>query len=141
MYIEQIDNKNFNWFLYLPIPVFFMGIMIVNYITTADVDVNQIMEEMITRLGTNVTFALLVSPLSIACLVLLFWVKFIHGQSIRSLTTSRKKIDWRRVVFSFLLWAFFSIASFYILYEKSPENFVWNFNKKSLKQFQNKIFY
>lgn len=128
MYIEQIDNKNFNWFLYLPIPVFFMGIMIVNYITTADVDVNQIMEEMITRLGTNVTFALLVSPLSIACLVLLFWVKFIHNQTILSLTTSRKKVDWNRVFFSFSLWGGFTVVSTLVLYYLAPENFTINFN-------------
>ena len=128
MYIEQIDNKNFNWFLYLPIPVFFMGIMIVNYITTADVDVNQIMEEMITRLGTNVTFALLVSPLSIACLVLLFWVKFIHNQTILSLTTSRKKVDWNRVFFSFSVWGAFTLVSTLILYYMAPENFVLNFD-------------
>jgi uncharacterized protein len=128
MYIEQIDNKNFNWFLYLPIPVFFMGIMIVNYITTADVDVNQIMEEMITRLGTNITFALLVSPLSIACLVLLFWVKFIHNQTILSLTTSRKKVDWNRVFFSFSVWGAFTLVSTLILYYMAPENFVLNFD-------------
>jgi len=128
MYIEQIDNKNFNWFLYLPIPVFFMGLMIVNYITTTDVDVNQIMEEMIARLGTNVTFALLVSPLSIACLVLLFWVKFIHNQTILSLTTSRKKVDWNRVFFSFSVWGGFTVVSTLVLYYLAPENFTINFN-------------
>lgn len=128
MYIEQIDNKNFNWFLYLPIPVFFMGLMIVNFITTADVDVNQIMEEMINRLGTNITFAILVSPLSIACLVLLFWVKFIHNQSILSLTTSRKKVDWNRVFFSFSLWGGFTLVSTLVIYFLAPENFILNFD-------------
>ena len=128
MYIEQIDNKNFNWFLYLPIPVFFMGLMIVNFITTADVDVNQIMEEMINRLGTNITFAILVSPLSIACLVLLFWVKFIHNQTILSLTTSRKKVDWNRVFFSFSLWGGFTLVSTLVIYFLAPENFILNFD-------------
>lgn len=128
MYIEQIDNKNFNWFLYLPIPVFFMGLMIVNFITTAGVDVNQIMKEMINRLGTNITFAILVSPLSIACLVLLFWVKFIHNQTILSLTTSRKKVDWNRVFFSFSLWGGFTLVSTIVIYFLAPENFILNFD-------------
>lgn len=128
MYIEQVQGKNFNWFLYLPIPVFFIGLMVLNYITTADINVSEVMQDMIDRFGTNITFAVLVSPLSIACLVLLFWVKYIHNQSIRSLTTARKKVDWNRVFFSFAVWTVFTIASTLIVYYLSPESLEINFN-------------
>jgi membrane protease YdiL (CAAX protease family) len=128
MYIEQVQGKNFNWFLYLPIPLFFIALMVVNYITTLDVDVNLIMQQMIDQFGNNITFALLVSPLSIACLVLLFWVKYIHNQSIRSLTTSRKQVDWHRIFFSFIIWGSFTIASTLLVYFVSPENFTFNFD-------------
>lgn len=128
MYIEQVQGKNFNWYLYLPIPSFFIVLMIFNYFATVDVNVNQVMQQTIDQFGTNVTFAILISPLSIACLVLLFWVKYIHNQSILSLTTARKKVDWKRVFFSFAVWGVFSIASTLILFYLSPENFVINFN-------------
>lgn len=128
MYIEQVQGKNFNWFLYLPIPLFFIALMVVNYITTVDVDVNLIMQQMIDQFGTNLTFAFLVSPLSIACLVLLFWVKFIHNQSIRSLTTSRKEVDWHRIFFSFVVWGSFTVATTLLVYFIKPENFIVNFN-------------
>ncbi|PAM94892.1 CPBP family intramembrane metalloprotease domain-containing protein [Flavobacterium sp. IR1] len=75
----------------------------------------------------NLTLFLVMISFVFALAGVYFVVKHLHDQTFLSITTSRKKIDWRRVVFSFLLWAFFSIASFYILYEKSPENFVWNF--------------
>jgi membrane protease YdiL (CAAX protease family) len=44
-----------------------------------------------------------------------------------SITTSRSKVDWKRIWFSFFLWAFFSLLSFLFVYLRSPEQFVWNF--------------
>lgn len=128
MYIEQVQGKNFNWFLYLPIPLVLIGIMIINYFFSKGVDVNQVIQKTIDEYGTNLTFVLIIIPLSIACLVLLFWVKYIHNQSIRSLTTSRKKVDWNRIFFSFSVWGFFTLASTMIIYFISPENFTINFD-------------
>ena len=128
MYIEQVNTKRFNFLLYLPIPVFFIGLMIANYFSTQDMDVDVMMKQIIDQFGANVTFVILIAPLSIACLFLLFWVKFAHQQSIRSLTTSRKKIDWNRILFSFTVWGLFSIISIGILYYLTPENFVYNFD-------------
>lgn len=128
MYIEQVQGKNFNWFLYLPIPLLFIGIMILNFIFSAGVDVNQVMQKTIDQYGRNLTFVILIVPLSIACLILLFWVKFIHNQSIRSLTTARKKVDWARVFFSFSVWGGFTLVSTLLMYYLAPENFTLNFD-------------
>jgi len=127
MYIEQIQGKNFNWFLYLPIPLLFIGIMIFNFFFSADVDVNQVMQQSIDKFGRNLTFVMIITPLSIACLVLFFWVKFIHNQSILSLTTARKKVDWNRIFFSFSVWGGFTLISTLVLYYLAPENFTINF--------------
>ena len=127
MYIEQIQGKNFYWFLYLPIPFLFIGIMIFNFFFSADVDVNQIMQQSIDKFGRNLTFVMIIIPLSIACLVLFFWVKFIHNQSILSLTTTRKKVDWNRIFFSFSVWGGFTLVSTLVLYYLAPENFTINF--------------
>lgn len=128
MYIEQINTKRFNFLLYLPIPVFFIILMVVNYFSTQEMDVDVMMKQIIEQFGVNVTFVLLIAPLSFACLFLLFWVKFAHQQSIRSLTTSRKKVDWNRILFSFTVWGLFSIISTGILYYLTPESFVFNFD-------------
>lgn len=128
MYIEQINTKRFNFLLYLPIPVFFIGLMIVNYFSTKEMDVEVMMKQIIEQFGVNITFVILIAPLSFACLFLLFWVKFAHQQSLRSLTTARKKVDWNRIFFSFTVWSVFSIASVGFLYYSSPENFVINFD-------------
>lgn len=128
MYIDQINNKKFNFILYLPIPLVFLGLIVVNFFATEDMNVEEMMQMMINQLGTNLTFAIMVGQLAVCCVILLFWVKFIHGQSIRSLTTSRKKIDWKRIFFSFTIWGIFVIVSTLILYFLSPESFVINFD-------------
>lgn len=128
MYIDQINTKKFNFILYLPIPLVFLGLIVVNYFATADVNVDEMMQMMINELGTNLTFAIMVGQLAFCCVLLLLWVKFIHGQSIRSLTTSRKKVDWKRIFFSFSVWGLFTIVTTLIFYFLSPESFVINFN-------------
>ena len=127
MYIEQLKNSRFNGWLYLPIPVGFIGLMVLNFFATQGMDVEQMMHNMIDQLGTNITFVLMVGPLSFACLFLLFWVKFVHGQGIRSLTTSREKVDWKRIFFSFGLWSAITIVMILIAYAMTPEDFVYNF--------------
>lgn len=128
MYIEQVNNKKFNKILYLPIPLVFLGIFFYNYIKTLDVNTEELLQMIIDKFGTNLTFALMIGQLAFCCLVLLLWVKFIHGQSITSLTTSREKIDWKRVFFSFSVWGGFTAITTLILYWLSPESFVINFD-------------
>ena len=128
MFIEQLKNKNFQAILYLPIPLCFLGLIVVNYIMSQGVDVNELMHKTIEQFGSNLTFFLSVVPLSVGCLVIWFWVKFVHCQSITSLTTSRKSIDWSRIFFSFGLWTFVSLVLTGIGYYFAPENFVMNFN-------------
>lgn len=127
MYIEQIKNKNFNFILYLPVLLGFFGLMMANYFMTQDMNTSDLMRQMIAHWGTNITFVFVILPLSLMCIGLLFWVKFIHRQSIRSLTTARKKVDWSRILFSFVLWALISIVLTLIAYFTAPDNFVINF--------------
>ena len=128
MYIDQINTSKFNFILYLPIPLIFLSLIVMNYFATVDVNVDELMQMMISEFGTNLTFAIIVGQLAVCCVILLFWVKFIHGQSIRSLTTSRKKVDWKRIFFSFTVWGIFTIFTTLLLYFLSPESFVVNFD-------------
>ncbi len=127
MYIQQINNKKFNLLLYLPFPLAFLVIILFNYVSTKDVNVEELMQIMIQNFGFNFTFVALVAPLSIACLALLFWVKFVHQQSIRTLTTSRAKVDWNRILFSFTVWSLITMVLVFLSYIMAPEDFVYNF--------------
>ncbi|WP_149206547.1 CPBP family intramembrane glutamic endopeptidase [Flavobacterium johnsoniae] len=75
----------------------------------------------------NLTLFLVMISFLFAFAGIYFVVKYLHNQTLLSVTTSRAKVDWGRIAFSFLLWAFFSIISFSVLYFQSPEEFVWNF--------------
>lgn len=127
MYIEQLKLKKKDLLLYLPLPVLFFAFMIFNYYSTQGVDTEALIHNLIDTIGVNITFVLLVGPLSAMCLGLLFWVKFVHGQSLRSFTTSRPKVDWKRIFFSFFLWATFLVATILISYYNNPENYIYNF--------------
>ena len=128
MYIEQLKNKKYSLGSYIPIPLGFILLMLVNFLMSDGVDTNEVIQQTIKMIGINLTFVMLVGPLAFGLLIVLFWVKFVQGQSITCLTTSRQKIDWKRIFFSFFLWG--SITSLMILglYFTQPENFVWNFN-------------
>ena len=130
MYIEQLKSKKVNLFSYLPIPLGFILLMLFNFLMSEGVDTNEVIQQTIKMIGVNLTFVALVGPLAFGLLIVLFWVKFVQGQSITSLTTSRTKIDWKRVFFSFFLWGSITTLMILGLYFTQPENFVWNFNPK-----------
>lgn len=75
----------------------------------------------------NLTLFLVMISFVFAMAGIYFVVKYLHHQTLLSVTTSRSKVDWKRITFSFLIWSLFSIISFLVLYFQSPEEFVWNF--------------
>ena len=105
MYIEQLARKKTSLLIYLPLPLCFFALIIFNYISSQGVDSEVLIHNIIEKIGVNAAFVLLVGPLSALCLGLLFWVKYAHQQSIKSLTTSRNKVDWKRIFFSFFIFA------------------------------------
>ena len=127
-YIEQLDQPKFNGWLYLPFSVGFFLLMTFNYIGSKDVDVNNVIQTMNEQFGKNISFLLMVIPLSIACLFLLFWVKFLHQQTLTSFTTSRKKIDWKRILFSFSIWGGLTILMLLIDFTMHPDNYEIQFD-------------
>ena len=75
----------------------------------------------------NLTLLLVMISFAFAFAGIYFVVKYLHNQTLLSITTARKKVDWNRIIFSFVLWSVFSALSFLALYMQSPEHFVWNF--------------
>lgn len=129
MFIEQVYNKRFDFVKYLPIPIIFFLIMLLNFVAllVIDIDVKKIMQDEIARKGANRVLVETMAPLVIFFFILLLWVKFINKQSIRSLTTARSQVDWKRIFFSFGLWSVVTIAMTAVTYFAAPEHFEINF--------------
>ena len=139
MYIKQVFKVENDWWLYL------IGVIIVVISSLIgsiphtialfccifrNADMNSIQEDpyaLISLIDSNLNLFLMLLSFAIGLLALLFVVKFIHKQTINSLTTSRKKIDWRRFWFSFILWGFVTVIFIVIEFLASPENYVLNF--------------
>ncbi len=135
MYIEQLQKFKVNLWTYAVIPCLFLALMVVNYISSEGVDTNKIMKEMIKKAGVNGTFVILVAPLSFMLFIVLFYNKFIQNNTLRIVTTSRPKIDWSRVFFSFGLWGCITILTTIIGYYSAPEDFVIQFNLEKFAVF------
>ncbi len=129
MFIAQGYKSKYSFWKYLVIPGTFIGMMIFQYflIDFLNIDVNSIIQSEIEKKGSNQFLFESLLTFAFALGVLFFLVKYIHNQSIKSLTTSREKIDWKRVFFAFSLWATVTIVMVIIDYQMSPENYVWNF--------------
>lgn len=78
-------------------------------------------------LDSNLTLFLLMVASAAAIGGLYVAVRFLHRQAFHTIVTSRARFDWKRALFSFLLWAVFSVVSAMASYFASPENFVFNF--------------
>lgn len=117
-YIQQAYKGKTEVWMFLLTAFLISLIFIVNfilYLITSPEDL-QAAYDMMKDIPANLNLILNLIPF-IGLLVLLFvFVKFLHQRSILSLTTSRKKIDWSRIAFSFFLIIFLSIGSFAIAY-------------------------
>jgi uncharacterized protein len=83
--------------------------------------------QMMTYLEPNITLFLIMLTFVFGLLGIYIVIKNLHKQTVLSITTSRKTMDWSRFWFSFLLWGSFTTVSTLIMYYESPESFVMNF--------------
>lgn len=130
MFINQlIKTKRVNLFLYLPIPVLFCTLMFMNYVVIKlmKLDVNTIIKHEIEQNGATRFFIDSMIPFIVGLIFLFLWVKYVHKQTLISLTTSRPKVDWNRIIFSFTIWSLFTIVSTLLLFYTNPNGFVLNF--------------
>ena len=80
-----------------------------------------------SHLDSNLTLLLFLIPSLIAFFGFLFVIKYIHKQSLKSVTTVRKHIDVKRIIFGFSFWGILSVLVFGASLIISPENYQWNF--------------
>ncbi|MBW2962047.1 CPBP family intramembrane glutamic endopeptidase [Mesonia aestuariivivens] len=117
------------WKYILP-PLGFLGLMAINYlaIQLLQVDVGQVMQQEVAKKGANRVVLESLIPFVVFLGLLFLWVKLVHKQTLKSLTTTRKKIDWKRILFSFFMISVFTVVMTFIDYKSNPENYLYNFN-------------
>ena len=140
MYIARAFNALHEWWRYLIglIIIFIawqligmipLGIPIgIHMVKTGEMptDISRISE----ILGSNLFLFLMLLSFAIGLIGLFFSTKVLHKQSLIELTTSRKKIDWKRFWFVFVFWGVISSGLVFLDYYLSPEEYVFNFKLK-----------
>jgi membrane protease YdiL (CAAX protease family) len=126
MFIEQVYKGNNSW-LSISIPLLFIaGFLGFNFTASAEQieKANQYMLEM----TKNDALLLALIPFVFMLGLLFLLVRNWHARSIISLTTSRIKVDYNRILFSFLLIVALTILIFLLSYALDNSHIVWNFN-------------
>ena len=84
--------------------------------------------EMIRSLDKNLQLFLLLIPFAIGFLGLWLVVRKLHERSLLSISTARKKVDWNRSLYAFLIWGGVTLLLVVGDYLISPESYELNFN-------------
>ncbi|UJH67131.1 CPBP family intramembrane glutamic endopeptidase [Allomuricauda sp. SCSIO 65647] len=130
MYIEQGYKGNIGLWKYFVIPLAFFGLMTLNYllIELLNLDVEAVIQSEIKRKGSNRFLFESLLPLAIGLFIVWGWTYLVHRQSISSLTTARRKVDWKRIFFAFFLWGGLTVVLTSIDIYLSPDDYVFNFD-------------
>ncbi len=137
MYIEQgLKGKHESWRYLVGVLIIFIGWQLVGSIPLlAIVVVKSLGGEtfptdvagMSKMIGSNLFLFLMLISFVFGLLATFLTTKYLHGQTIVSLTTSRNKIDWKRIFFAFGLWGFITVLITGLDIYLSPEDYVFNF--------------
>lgn len=106
--------------------LFFAAVVVIDSLTTGK-QFQPVGLNMMTYFDSNTTLFFLLSNFVFVLAALFFIVKLLHHQTILSVTTSRKKVDWNRVLTAFGIWSLFTIGSTLIMYFANPTSFEVNF--------------
>ena len=140
MYIAQAFNVLHDWWRYIiGVIIAIVGVIIFSIPHTigivmetakGNIDMSRMSDTsyIMTLFEPNLNLLFVLLPFAGGLLFLLLAVKYLHKQSIKHLTTTRKKIDWKRVWFVFILWGIISSSFILLDYYMTPENYQLNFN-------------
>ena len=138
MFLEQVDiSKNPFWkYLLGSFVIIIFSVIGQLPLTYALVESGPVMPgtnpmDMFRNLDKNLQLFLLLIPFSVGLLGFWLVIKKLNERTLLSVTTSRSKIDWSRVFYSFILWGSVSVVLIVGDYFISPDSYEWNFNIKS----------
>ncbi len=130
MFIEQAYKGNNSWWRFMITSICTAGIFVVNFIAYFMMSKEQIDEvyKSMNEVPNNLSLFINLSPFVLLLVLLFLLVRNLHGRSILSLTTSKNKIDYKRVLFSFSVVVLFTITVFMVTYIIDNSNIKWNFD-------------
>ena len=79
------------------------------------------------EMDNNLYLFLMIFTFIAAICILYLCVKYLHHKQFVDIITSRKKLDWNRVFFAFLLWGAISAIIITIQISLYPDDYIWNF--------------
>ncbi|MDP5156995.1 MAG: CPBP family intramembrane metalloprotease [Flaviramulus sp.] len=129
-YIQQAYKGKRELWMFLITAFLISGIFIVNlivYLFTSKEDM-QAAYDMMKTIPSNLSLVVNLLPFAFLLGLLFVMVKFIHERSILSLTTARKKVDFKRFFLSFGLIVTITILSFIMAYFLDPSQIQLQFN-------------
>lgn len=129
MFIEQGYRGNLGLWKFFVIPLLFLGYVALNAVAMfmSPMDTTAVINQMIEQLGSSLFLILMLIPFAVGLVVVLGWTKLVHPQSFTAQTTARKKVDWKRIFFAFVLWGAVTAAFTLIEVYTSPDDYVLNF--------------
>lgn len=102
-----------------------MALLIIKSLDTGTIPTS--ISDMADLLGPNPFLFLMLITFLVAFVGLFLVVKYLHRQSMQSLTSARPKTDWKRILYAFSLWAVVSVFFMVLDVYLSPDDYVLNF--------------
>jgi len=84
-------------------------------------------QDLFSKLPSNPTLFLILLPFAVVLPFIYLVVTRLNQRSFLSLITSRDRVDYKKILFSFFLWGTVSALMVIFDYMMSPEDYVWNF--------------
>ncbi|MDH3381074.1 MAG: CPBP family intramembrane metalloprotease [Flavobacteriaceae bacterium] len=137
-FIKQALTGDNQWWKYIVtiFTVFFfiqVGTIPLIYVAyTHAADINEFMlsaQSNFMNLGINSNLFLfwMIFSFVVGLITLFVCVKWIHNRFIKTIITSRNSVDWRRILFGFMVWGFVAVGTILVQINTFPENYEWNF--------------
>ena len=129
MFIEQAYKGNNKWWRVILTALLTSGIFIANFIMyfISSKEQLQAAYDLMKDIPNNLSLIINLIPFVFLLGLLFLLVYVLNNRSILSLTTSRTKVDFKRIFFSFGLIVFISIVGFLVSYYGDNSNIAWNF--------------
>ncbi|HEU4788449.1 MAG TPA: CPBP family intramembrane glutamic endopeptidase [Flavobacterium sp.] len=137
MFIEQGIDRNNKFWKYILGSIFIIGASFVGQLPMLGLILFQTLfqgkvypttdDELMHFFEPNLNLFLLLISFVFALGGIYFVVRFLHKQTLLTIVTARKKMDWKRVFFSFFIWSIFTAISTLLMCYFNPADFKINF--------------
>lgn len=130
MFINQAYKGDNTWWRVLITTLLTAGVFIANFIMAFIMSKEEMDEayQSMKEIPNNLSLFMNLLPFVFLLILLFLLVRRLHNRSVLSLTTSREKVDYKRILFSFGLTVLLTIITFVVSYLIDSSNILWNFN-------------